>query len=243
MTHTYNISGMTCGSCVARVKSELLKLGDVTVADVQLQSPQAAITMQQHISLATLQNAISKAGNYTITENHATLPSTIEENELLSWWATYKPIVLIFIYISIVTYIASMAGGRFDAMVAMRIFMAAFFLTFSFFKMLNLKGFANSYAMYDIIAKQFKEWGYIYAFLEFALGIAYAVNFQPLIVNCITLVIMSISIIGVLQSVLNKRKIKCACLGDVFNLPMSTVTIIEDALMIVMSAVMIINLL
>jgi hypothetical protein len=47
---------------------------------------------------------------------------------------------------------------------------------------------------------------------------------------------MTISIIGVLQTVLNKRKIRCACLGAVFNLPMSTITIIEDGLMIAMSA-------
>jgi hypothetical protein len=53
---------------------------------------------------------------------------------------------------------------------------------------------------------------------------------------------MTVSIIGVLQSVLNKRKIKCACLGAVFNLPMSTVTIIEDLLMIGMSAAMIITM-
>ena len=53
---------------------------------------------------------------------------------------------------------------------------------------------------------------------------------------------MSISIIGVLQSVLNKKKIQCACLGAVFNLPMSTVTIIEDALMIVMSGIMILKM-
>ena len=51
---------------------------------------------------------------------------------------------------------------------------------------------------------------------------------------------MSVSIIGVLQTVLNKQKIKCACLGDVFNLPMSEVTIIEDGLMIVMSLSMVI---
>lgn len=49
---------------------------------------------------------------------------------------------------------------------------------------------------------------------------------------------MTVSIIGVLQSVLNKRKIQCACLGAVFKLPMSTVTIIEDALMITMSVAM-----
>ena len=54
---------------------------------------------------------------------------------------------------------------------------------------------------------------------------------------------MTVSIIGVLQSVMNKRKIKCACLGDVFNLPMSTITIIEDALMIGMSVTMLLTML
>jgi len=75
------------------------------------------------------------------------------------------------------------------------------------------------------------------------LGIAYLINFNPLITNLVTFLVMSISIIGVLQSVLNKRKIQCACLGAVFKLPMSTITIIEDALMIGMSGVMLIGLL
>jgi hypothetical protein len=50
---------------------------------------------------------------------------------------------------------------------------------------------------------------------------------------------MSVSIIGVLKSLLNKRAIRCACLGTVFNLPMGTVTVIEDGLMIAMSLLMI----
>jgi hypothetical protein len=54
---------------------------------------------------------------------------------------------------------------------------------------------------------------------------------------------MTVSIIGVLQSVFNKRKIKCACLGAVFNLPMSTITIIEDLLMIGMSGTMLLTML
>jgi hypothetical protein len=49
---------------------------------------------------------------------------------------------------------------------------------------------------------------------------------------------MGFSSIGVIQSVLDKRKIRCACLGAVFNLPMSTVTIIENLLMVVMAAFM-----
>ena len=68
MTHTYNITGMTCGNCVAKAKSQLLMLGDVAEADVQLTAPQATITMQKHIPTSVLQNALNKAGNYTITE-------------------------------------------------------------------------------------------------------------------------------------------------------------------------------
>ena len=120
--------------------------------------------------------------------------------------------------------------------------MAGFFLVFSFFKMLDLSGFANSYMSYDIIARKWKSWGYIYAFIELGLGLAYLTNCCPLATNITAFVVMTISIIGVLQSVLNKKKIQCACLGAVFDLPMSTVTIIEDALMIIMSGYMILNL-
>lgn len=97
--------------------------------------------------------------------------------------------------------------------------------------------------MYDIVAKKWKGWGYVYAFTELGLGIAFLTGFNPIVANAVTLVVMTVSIVGVLQSVLNKRKIKCACLGDVFNLPMSTITIIEDALMIGMSAAMLLTML
>ena len=118
----------------------------------------------------------------------------------------------------------------------MQHFMAAFFLVFSFFKLLNLKGFAESYQMYDIVAKRFNGWAYIYPFIELALGLAFLLNFDVVLTNSVTFLVMGISIIGVLQSVLNKKQIQCACLGAVFNLPMSSITIIEDLLMIGMSA-------
>ena len=124
----------------------------------------------------------------------------------------------------------------------MQNFMASFFLVFSFFKLLNIQGFADSYSTYDIIAKKWKGWGLVYAFIELALGISYLLKFNSLAINAITFIVMTVSI-GVLQSVLNKRKIKCACLGSVLNLPMSTITILEDALMISMSAAMMISLL
>lgn len=241
MTHTYNITGMTCNGCVSKVKSELLKLGAITEANVQLPSPQATISMQKHISLDQLQKAINKAGNYTIAENQNEIHHSASGEESASWFATYKPILLIGVYLLITTLLPYLRKN-FTMESWMPNFMAGFFLVFSFFKLLDLKGFAESYSTYDIIAKQWKGWGFVYAFIELALGVGYLLHIQPLIVNGVSFVIMSISIIGVLKSVLNKRKIKCACLGAVFNLPMSTVTIIEDALMILMSGILITEL-
>ena len=237
MTHTYNITGMTCNGCVAKAKSTLLKIGDITEAFVQLTSPQATITMQKHIPVTFLQNALHTAGDYVITEADGGMHHS-PDVETKTWIETYKPILLIFFYITLVAIITAVSATGFDGMVGMRVFMSGFFLVFSFFKMLDLKGFAKSYAMYDIVAKKWSAWGYIYVFIELGLGLAYAMNFNPLVTNVITLIVMTISIIGVLQIVLNNKKIQCACLGAVFNLPMSTVTIIEDGLMIAMSAIM-----
>jgi copper chaperone CopZ len=72
--------------------------------------------------------------------------------------------------------------------------------------------------------------------LNWRLVPAYIAGIQPTAVNLTTLVVMSVSSIGVIQSVFQKRKIRCACLGTVFNLPMSTVTLVEDGLMIAMAA-------
>jgi uncharacterized membrane protein YphA (DoxX/SURF4 family) len=126
-------------------------------------------------------------------------------------------------------------------MEGMRIFMSGFFLIFSFFKLLDVKGFVSSYAMYDIVAKRIPMYGYLYIGIEFLLGVFYMIGYQMDILNWVTLIVMSISLIGVVESVINKRKIQCACLGTVFNLPMTTVTIIEDSIMILMAFWMIIG--
>lgn len=232
MTHTYQVTGMTCSNCEAKVKSALLMVKNVTAVEVSKDENSATITMDKHVALSDLQKALDP--KYQISATHH---SEIAEQSK-SWLETYKPILLIFFYITLVTLLLQFKNEKFDWMQAMQHFMAGFFLVFSFFKMLNLKGFAESYVMYDVIAKHIPVWAYIYAFIELGLGIAYIINFNPPLTNLVTFIVMSISIIGVLQTVLNKKKIQCACLGAVFNLPMSTVTIIEDALMIAMSGIM-----
>jgi copper chaperone CopZ len=247
MTHTYEISGMTCSGCEAKVKNLLGKVNGVTDVQINLEKGEASISMSHHVSTTHLQGALKDYPKYQLKkkESHTVHAAIIPEEteERTSWFVTYKPILLIFGYILGITLLIEAYHGSFRWDTWMNHFMAGFFLAFSFFKMLDLKGFAESYFSYDIIARRWMGWGYAYAFIELALGLAYLFHINPLVTNAVTFIVMSISIIGVLKSVFNKRKIKCACLGAVFNLPMSTVTIIEDALMIVMSGIMFISML
>jgi len=240
MTHTYQIAGLTCSGCQNKVQTLLSQIKGIQKVDISLAEGTADITMSPHVPTSILQDALKDYPKYQLSEaahSHSMSMSMEPDAESQSWLATYKPILIIFGYIAVIAVIAGYSMGHgFMTMTAMRVFMSGFFLIFSFFKLLDLQGFADSYSMYDIVAKRFRAWGYIYAFVELGLGLAFALNVAPIAVNTITFVVMTISLIGVLQSVLNKRKIQCACLGAVFNLPMSTVTIVEDALMIVMSA-------
>ena len=108
---------MTCMSCVAKVKSELLKLGDVASADVRLQSPQATIVMNKHIPITVLKQAVVKAGNYSIeeTSDHAGMSnhqmSMVEKPEEQG---SYFPIVLIFGYIAGVVTLIQVSGDSPD---------------------------------------------------------------------------------------------------------------------------------
>ena len=235
MERKYQISGMTCTSCEEKVKENLLSSPYITFVEVSKESNSATVTMDKLLITEELQTLLGgRESKYQIKAIEQNV--IIEEN--ISWFETYKPIVLIFGYITFVTVVVQFKNNHFDMMQWMQHFMAGFFLVFSFFKFINLKGFVESYKMYDVIAKRIPIWAYIYAFVEFGLGAAYLFYSNSLIINLVTFIVMSISIIGVLQSILNKKKIQCACLGAIFNLPMSMVTVIEDGLMIIMSLIM-----
>lgn len=223
---------MTCTGCEEKVKSALMAVENVTHVEVSKDENSAVITMDKHIAIDRLQKALPE--KYQISALHHSETAELTK----SWLETYKPILLIFAYITAITFFIQLRNTHFNFMQWMTHFMAGFFLVFSFFKFLNLKGFAESYRMYDVLAKRIPAWAYLYAFIELGLGLAYLTDFNPLLTNVTTFLVMSVSITGVLQSVLNKKKIQCACLGVVFNLPMSTVTVIEDALMIIMSGLM-----
>jgi copper chaperone CopZ len=230
---------MTCQSCASKVQQALSSIEGVQQVDVNLAAHEATIVMETHIEKEVMNAALKKAGDYSLTmkghEMHAA-SSTMVEDEEENY--SFKPLLIVLGFILLLTLIAEYNAGSFDWMRAMRNYMGGFFIGFSFFKLLDLKGFAYSYLSYDIITKKWLGWGFVYPFVELALGIAYLTSFQMRWTLIATVIVMGISSIGVIRAVLDKQKIKCACLGTGFNLPMSTVTIIEDLGMVAMSVIM-----
>jgi len=244
MTHTYKISGMTCNSCVSKVQKTLSDIKGVEKVNVTLNPQQAEITMHNHIETDEMNSALGKIGDYKIEDQSSMIHETniSDKTEELSKLNTYKPLLIVFLYILLGVAILQIKSGNLDWMEMMNNFMGGFFLVFSFFKMLDLKNFALSYSSYDIIAKNWLGYGYVYAFIELTFGILYLLKAFPMFTYAATFIVMGISSVGVIQSVMQKRKIQCACLGAVFNLPMSTVTIVEDLLMVGMSLIMLISM-
>ena len=240
MSATYQLSGLHCGACVAKVTKALQPLA--SAIEVSLH-PQQVVLEGSRSTIAELQAALNLAGKYEISalvsEPALTEPTLTEP----SWLATYYPLLLIVAFIlggSILVQLGMQSKGQsiWSVSETMRYFMAGFFLVFSFFKLLDLKAFASAYQSYDLLAARWPTWGLIYPFAELALGVAYLTNWMPTLTNSATLIIMGFSAIGVVRAVVLKSKIQCACLGTVFKLPMSTVTIVEDLGMVLMAAVM-----
>ena len=132
----------------------------------------------------------------------------------------------LFIIVGLIFFVSLVLSS--DLMTLMRNFMAGFFIVFSGFKLLDLNGFAEGYSTYDLLARKWRGYGYVYPFVELLLGILLIRNIYPIYVNVFIVVLMTFSGLGVLDSISKKRKFKCACLGTVIDLPLTTVTLVED---------------
>lgn len=237
MDQTYKLSGMHCGSCIARVRAALSPFADRV--DVTLTPQRATLVNARKSDLAALNAAVARAGAYTIEPLGAPAPIHPDGTPSVSTSpASYYPLYLIAAYIAVAAFAGTFGAGGFNGQAWMANFMAGFFLVFSAFKLLNLDGFADAYASYDLLAKRWHGWGYVYPFLELGLGLAYLLRIAPTTTHIATIVLMGFSSLGVIGALRNKRQIQCACLGTVLKLPMSTITLVEDLAMVAMAAFM-----
>lgn len=244
------IDGMHCAACIEKITAAMTGEEGVKVT---LTPPR--LHVGQASNLATLQKKIKKAGeryslrartpaevmadnnpHHTMVDHsqhggQAVMLDNGEDNR--SFLQIYYPLFLIVGAVAV----SSLKGvtNIYDWMLN---FEAGFFLVFGFFKLLNLPGFRDAYATYDLLAKKIPAYGLLYPFLELALGFMFLFRFELAIAFYAAIILMGFSSLGVLQALAKKQKIRCACLGTTLNLPMTSITLVEDLSMVVMSVVM-----
>ena len=125
----------------------------------------------------------------------------------------------------------------------LRWYTGIFLLTFTSIKLIDYKKFVMMFSVYDIIAKRFKLYAYAYPFILLGLAGPYFVDALPLFRNVATLAVALIAGIAMFQDVfLHKNKLSCGILGNIIRLPFTTVSLIENAALVGMSAMALILL-
>jgi cation transport ATPase len=238
MNQIFNIDGMTCNNCKASVEKYLNELPHISHVSIDLAKGEAEITMDKHLAAEVLQNALPE--KFTVTkkeeENELTSTNAPEVSQEKSKLQQLKPLLLILLYISAAGVLLHYTDWSWSEF--MLDFMGLFYIVFAFFKMLDLKGFPESFKMYDPLAKRLPIYGWMYPFIETALGLMFLMRFKVDIALIMTLVVLGITTIGVTKTLMDKKSIRCACLGTALKLPMTEATLIENSIMIAMAALM-----
>lgn len=235
---------MTCEACEYKIQYVFSQIPSVKSVIAKFSDNSVLMDSDEKISEENIKEILKLHTKYALIEKQgADFEANNNNNETQSWISQYYPLLLIVGFITVVSFLKSFHLGiyeikHFELKMLLHNFMTGFFLVFSFFKLLDVKAFAESFQMYDLLAAKVPAYGKIYPFIELALGLLCLIHYQEKYVYAADIFIMGFGALGVIQSVVDKRKIKCACLGSVFNLPMSTVTIIENSVMVIIGIIL-----
>ncbi|MBT8124799.1 MAG: hypothetical protein KJO81_08250 [Gammaproteobacteria bacterium] len=150
-----------------------------------------------------------------------------DDEKKLSFTQRYKPLLVILATVAFSAAALALVDGRMHRF--MESFMGLFLINFAMFKLIDLLGFAEGFAMYDLIGKRSRHYALAYPFIELGLGLLYLTAFLPTITNILTVVIMLIGGAGVMKAIVTGDKhLKCACLGTALNVPITTISVLEN---------------
>ena len=232
---------MTCSSCKASIESSLNHLDQVKSCNANIKLGELTLILNNDIDLKSLQNSIPK--KYFINEEISSSDRLSEiksdSTNKKSKIEQLKPLFLILFYITSASILLNFKDWNWNEFTLD--FMGLFFIIFSFFKMLDLKGFPVSFKMYDPLAKVIPVYGFLYPFFETALGIMFLMRIQIIFALIVSLIILLVTTVGVTKTLLSKKIVQCARLGTHLKLPMTEATLIENIIMLSMSIFMILN--
>jgi copper chaperone CopZ len=233
MKTRYSVKGMHCGSCVEKIEKALKTVPGVDEVSVHLPTNTAEVTSQKPLDIRALQGAIAVLG-----EPFALVPYEAPRrmSPLLARARRTWPLFAMLTLVTLLSFGRNLpfSESSIDWHSVMADWMGFFFIIFGGLKVINLKNFAVMYRGYDVVAKQNPWWGYVYPFIELGLGTLFILRQSMVPASFVTIVLMSVGMIGIYKKLRSEGEVQCACLGGFFNVPVTWLTMAENGVMVLM---------
>jgi glutaredoxin len=156
---------------------------------------------------------------------------------------TYRPIVALFTMTALMAMAASYAvTGSILTVRAAEWFIAMSMVVLALLKLQNVETFATMFLNYDLLAKRWVPYSYIYPFAEGLAGVLMVAGALTWLSVPVALFIGTIGAVSVFKAVyIDRRELKCACVGGSSNVPLGFVSLTENLMMIAMAAWMVLG--
>jgi glutaredoxin len=150
---------------------------------------------------------------------------------------SYTPVIVLFVITALMALAASYAAyGDLFTVRAAEWFIAISMSVLALLKLQNVESFATMFLNYDLLAKRWVPYSYIYPFAEGLAGILMISGALLWISVPVALFIGTIGAVSVFKAVyIDKRELKCACVGGSSNVPLGFVSLTENLMMIAMA--------
>jgi glutaredoxin len=150
---------------------------------------------------------------------------------------SYRPVIAVFAMTALMALAASIAAyGTPFTVPAVEWFIAFSMCVLAILKLQDVERFSTMFLNYDLLARRWVPYGYLYPFGEAAAGVLMIAGVLTWLSVPIALFIGTIGAVSVFRAVyIDKRDIKCACVGGSSKVPLGFVSLTENVMMVAMA--------
>jgi len=150
---------------------------------------------------------------------------------------TYRPVIVLFAMTALMAMgVSYTVFGTPVTVRALEWFIAFSMVVLAMLKLQNVESFATMFLNYDLLAKRWVPYSYIYPYAEGLAGVLMVAGIANWLSIPVALFIGSIGAISVFKAVyIDKRELKCACVGGSSNVPLGFISLTENLMMIAMA--------
>ncbi|RYY25713.1 MAG: glutaredoxin [Sphingomonadales bacterium] len=156
---------------------------------------------------------------------------------------SYTPVIALFAMTALMALAASFAvtGDAFTTR-AGEWFISFSMIVLALLKLQDVERFSTMFLNYDLLARRWVPYGYVYPFAEGLAGVLMTAGALTWFSAPLALVIGGIGAVSVFKAVyIDKRALKCACVGGSSNVPLGFVSLTENLMMVAMAVWMLVR--